>query len=159
MGSAPTGTHIPACLPCLPGCPPSQAVNLHRGALPGPPCILHSCPACPPRCPPLQVYCLDCQFINEMPKFIAGSLQALSAMVQVRARAALLVRIRAALGGAPVHSTPAVDCLVGPPGGCFPALQLELPHVNVLTKVDLCKDKVGGCCRATQCAPAALLVK
>eukprot|EP00891_Asterochloris_glomerata_P001868 jgi/Astpho2/1868/e_gw1.00038.223.1_t len=46
------------------------------------------------------VYCLDCQFITETPKFIAGSLQALSAMVQ-----------------------------------------LELPHVNVLTKVDLLSDK------------------
>lgn len=49
-----------------------------------------------------QVYCLDAQFVGEMGKFVAGSLQALSAMVQ-----------------------------------------LELPHVNVLTKVDLCKDKVG----------------
>lgn len=47
------------------------------------------------------VYCLDCQFISETPKFIAGSLQALAAMVQ-----------------------------------------LELPHVNVLTKVDLIADKV-----------------
>ena len=47
------------------------------------------------------VYCLDCQFISETPKFIAGSLQALAAMVQ-----------------------------------------LELPHVNVLTKVDLVADKV-----------------
>ena len=42
------------------------------------------------------VYCLDCQFIAEVSKFVAGSLQALSAMVL-----------------------------------------LELPHVNVLTKVDL----------------------
>jgi GTPase SAR1 family protein len=48
------------------------------------------------------VYCLDSQFTSEMPKFIAGTLQALSAMVQ-----------------------------------------LELPHVNVLTKADLCKDKQG----------------
>jgi hypothetical protein len=48
------------------------------------------------------VYCLDSQFISEMPKFIAGTLSALSAMVQ-----------------------------------------LELPHVNVLTKVDMCKNKVG----------------
>lgn len=47
------------------------------------------------------VYCLDCQFVSETPKFIAGSLQALAAMVQ-----------------------------------------LELPHVNVLTKVDLVADKV-----------------
>lgn len=47
------------------------------------------------------VYCLDSQFISEAPKFIAGSLQALAAMVH-----------------------------------------LELPHVNVLTKVDLCEDKV-----------------
>lgn len=46
------------------------------------------------------VYCLDSQFIAEMPKFIAGSLNALSAMVQ-----------------------------------------LELPHVNVLTKVDMCTNK------------------
>lgn len=50
-----------------------------------------------------QIYCLDSQFAAEPPKFVAGCLQALSAMVQ-----------------------------------------LELPHVNVLTKVDLCKDKVGG---------------
>lgn len=42
------------------------------------------------------VYCLDCQFVSEVSKFVAGSLQALSAMVL-----------------------------------------LELPHVNVLTKVDL----------------------
>ena len=48
------------------------------------------------------MYCLDSQFISEMPKFIAGTLSALSAMVQ-----------------------------------------LELPHVNVLTKVDMCKNKVG----------------
>lgn len=54
-------------------------------------------------CLSLQVYCLDVQFVAEMPKFIAGSMSALSAMVQ-----------------------------------------LELPHVNVLTKMDLCKDKVGG---------------
>jgi hypothetical protein len=38
-----------------------------------------------------------------MPKFVAGTLSALSAMVQ-----------------------------------------LELPHINVLTKVDMCKNKVGG---------------
>ena len=49
-----------------------------------------------------QVYCLDVQFVAEMPKFIAGCMTALSAMVQ-----------------------------------------LELPHVNVLTKMDLCKNKVG----------------
>ena len=42
------------------------------------------------------VYCLDAQFASDGPKFVAGALQALSAMVQ-----------------------------------------LELPHVNVLTKVDL----------------------
>lgn len=42
------------------------------------------------------IYCLDAQFAADGPKFVAGSLQALSAMVQ-----------------------------------------LELPHVNVLTKVDL----------------------
>lgn len=51
----------------------------------------------------LQVYCLDSQFVAEMPKFVAGTLSALSAMVQ-----------------------------------------LELPHINVLTKVDLIKNKVGG---------------
>ena len=50
------------------------------------------------------MYCLDCQFVSEMSKFVAGSLQALSAMVL-----------------------------------------LELPHVNVLTKVDLltADSKVG----------------
>ncbi len=42
------------------------------------------------------VYCLDAQFASDGPKFVAGALQALSAMVQ-----------------------------------------LELPHVNVLTKCDL----------------------
>jgi len=47
------------------------------------------------------VYCLDSQFINEANKFIAGSLQALSAMVQ-----------------------------------------LEVPHISLLTKVDLMQDKV-----------------
>ncbi|KAK9814787.1 hypothetical protein WJX72_011474 [[Myrmecia] bisecta] len=46
------------------------------------------------------VYCLDSQFVTEVPKFVAGALQALSAMVL-----------------------------------------LELPHVNVLTKVDLIRDK------------------
>lgn len=42
------------------------------------------------------VYCTDCQFVGDPTKFIAGSLQAMAAMVQ-----------------------------------------LELPHVNLLTKVDL----------------------
>ena len=42
------------------------------------------------------VYCVDSQFVSEIAKFVAGSLQALSAMVL-----------------------------------------LELPHLNVLTKVDL----------------------
>ncbi|KAL6775988.1 hypothetical protein ACKKBG_A19345 [Auxenochlorella protothecoides x Auxenochlorella symbiontica] len=46
------------------------------------------------------VYCMDSQFVAEPPKFIAGCLSALSAMVQ-----------------------------------------LELPHVNMLTKVDLVQDK------------------
>ena len=45
------------------------------------------------------VYCLDSQFADEMPKYIAGCLAALSAMVQ-----------------------------------------LELPHVNVLTKMDRCQN-------------------
>lgn len=53
----------------------------------------------------MQVYCLDVQFASEMPKFIAGCMNALSAMVQ-----------------------------------------LELPHVNVLTKMDLCKNKVQKWC-------------
>ena len=47
------------------------------------------------------VFCLDCHFISDSAKFIAGCFQALSAMVT-----------------------------------------LELPHVNVLTKVDLLDDKV-----------------
>lgn len=47
-----------------------------------------------------QVYCVDSQFVGETPKFIAGCLAALSAMVQ-----------------------------------------LELPHVNILTKVDLVPDR------------------
>lgn len=46
----------------------------------------------------VSVYCLDSQFADEVPKYIAGCLSALSAMVQ-----------------------------------------LELPHVNVLTKMDICK--------------------
>ena len=46
------------------------------------------------------VYTVDCQFVGDPTKFIAGSLQAMSAMVQ-----------------------------------------LELPHVNVLTKVDLLGDE------------------
>ena len=46
------------------------------------------------------VYCLDSQFADELPKYIAGCLSALSAMVQ-----------------------------------------LELPHVNVLTKMDMCQKK------------------
>ena len=48
----------------------------------------------------VAVYCLDSQFAAEVPKYIAGCLSALSAMVQ-----------------------------------------LELPHVNVFTKMDLCKNK------------------
>lgn len=48
----------------------------------------------------VAVYCLDSQFADEVPKYIAGCLSALSAMVQ-----------------------------------------LELPHVNVLTKMDLSKNK------------------
>ena len=47
------------------------------------------------------VYCLDVNFVTDISKFIAGVLQATSAMVQ-----------------------------------------LELAHVNVLTKVDLMEDKV-----------------
>lgn len=46
------------------------------------------------------VYCLDCQFVSEAPKFVAGALQALSAMAL-----------------------------------------LEVPHVNLLTKVDLLADE------------------
>lgn len=53
-----------------------------------------------PLCPPTQVYCMDSQFVAETPKFVAGCLAALSAMVQ-----------------------------------------LELPHVNMLTKVDLVADR------------------
>lgn len=56
-------------------------------------------PLCPAAC--AQVYCMDAQFVAEPPKFVAGCLSALSAMVQ-----------------------------------------LELPHVNMLTKVDLVQDKV-----------------
>ena len=47
------------------------------------------------------VYCLDVNFVTDISKFVAGVLQATSAMVQ-----------------------------------------LELAHVNVLTKVDLMEDKV-----------------
>lgn len=46
------------------------------------------------------VYCTDCQFVGDPTKFIAGSLQAMAAMVQ-----------------------------------------LELPHMNLLTKVDLLGDE------------------
>lgn len=46
------------------------------------------------------VYCLDAQFTSETPKFIAGCLSCLSAMVQ-----------------------------------------LEVPHISILTKMDLCKNK------------------
>eukprot|EP00199_Chlamydomonas_sp_CCMP681_P006572 CAMPEP_0119104244 /NCGR_PEP_ID=MMETSP1180-20130426/2502_1 /TAXON_ID=3052 ORGANISM="Chlamydomonas cf sp, Strain CCMP681" /NCGR_SAMPLE_ID=MMETSP1180 /ASSEMBLY_ACC=CAM_ASM_000741 /LENGTH=280 /DNA_ID=CAMNT_0007088943 /DNA_START=107 /DNA_END=946 /DNA_ORIENTATION=- len=46
------------------------------------------------------VYCLDAHFITDVPKYIAGAMQALSAMVK-----------------------------------------LELPHVNVLTKMDICESK------------------
>eukprot|EP01024_Parvocaulis_polyphysoides_P072646 TRINITY_DN9234_c0_g1_i1.p3 TRINITY_DN9234_c0_g1~~TRINITY_DN9234_c0_g1_i1.p3 ORF type:complete len:161 (-),score=23.93 TRINITY_DN9234_c0_g1_i1:118-600(-) len=46
------------------------------------------------------VYCLDCHFMTDSSKFIAGCFQALSAMVS-----------------------------------------LELPHVNVLTKMDICPIK------------------
>ena len=46
------------------------------------------------------VYCLDCHFVTEAPKYIAGCMQALAAMVK-----------------------------------------LELPHVNLLTKMDLLDDR------------------
>ncbi|KAL6749512.1 GPN-loop GTPase [Haematococcus lacustris] len=46
------------------------------------------------------VYCLDAHFVTDVSKFIAGALQALSAMVK-----------------------------------------LELPHVNILTKMDICESK------------------
>lgn len=46
------------------------------------------------------VYCLDCHFVTEASKYIAGALQALAAMVK-----------------------------------------LELPHVNVLTKMDICESR------------------
>ncbi|GBF90441.1 hypothetical protein Rsub_03437 [Raphidocelis subcapitata] len=46
------------------------------------------------------VYCLDCHFVTEAPKYIAGAMQALAAMVK-----------------------------------------LELPHINLLTKMDLCEDR------------------
>ena len=48
----------------------------------------------------VAVYCLDSQFAAEVPKYIAGCLSCLSAMVQ-----------------------------------------LEVPHISVLTKMDLCKNK------------------
>lgn len=51
----------------------------------------------------VAVYCLDVQFASDGPKFVAGALQALSAMVQ-----------------------------------------LELPHVNLLTKVDLLAEDSKG---------------
>ncbi len=47
------------------------------------------------------MYCLDCHFITDIPKFVSGCMAALAAMVH-----------------------------------------LELPHVSVLTKMDLCPDKV-----------------
>ena len=49
------------------------------------------------------VYCLDCQFLTDVPKFVSGALQALAAMVH-----------------------------------------LGLPHVNLMTKMDLCPIKVSG---------------
>ena len=56
------------------------------------------------------MYCVDSQFMTDAPKYVAGSLQALSTMVT-----------------------------------------LEVPHVNLLTKVDLLPDKVtlkfSGACR------------
>lgn len=67
------------------------------------------------------VYCVDSQFMTDAPKFVAGSLQALSTMVT-----------------------------------------LEVPHVNLLTKVDLLPDKVSfnfsRVCRfqANECAYAHL---
>lgn len=69
----------------------------------GPPCPYCRRWCCAAIAAVLQVYCLDSQFAAEMPKFIAGCMSALSAMVQ-----------------------------------------LELPHVNVFTKMDLCKNKVRG---------------
>ena len=55
------------------------------------------------------VYCLDAQFASDGAKFVAGALQALSAMVQ-----------------------------------------LELPHINVLTKVDLLSEESKASCLVLQ---------
>ncbi|KAJ9513782.1 hypothetical protein QJQ45_015526 [Haematococcus lacustris] len=57
------------------------------------------------------VYCLDAHFVTDVSKFIAGALQALSAMVK-----------------------------------------LELPHVNILTKMDICESKAGGRMSGIWCA-------
>ena len=62
------------------------------------------------------VYCLDSQFVSEMSKFVAGSLQALSAMVL-----------------------------------------LELPHVNVLTKVDLLTQESKVCLSTPLCLPSLVI--
>ena len=62
------------------------------------------------------VYCLDAQFASDGAKFVAGALQALSAMVQ-----------------------------------------LELPHINVLTKVDLLSEESKASQPVRHCCTLALI--
>lgn len=135
---------LPTCAPaCLPACLPSASFL----ALPRPPAV-----------PLPQVYCLDSQFTSEMPKFIAGTLQvrwrdwaahrvpgakcSQRGQCKVSGQACLLPRL-------PVHTVIlAADTVLSPappatPQALSAMVQLELPHVNVLTKADLCKDKQG----------------
>lgn len=77
------------------------------------------------------VYCLDSQFVTEANKFIAGSLQVLIAhSMFVNPRLHLdevdLVNVYTDI------SSQALAAMV----------QLEVPHISVLTKVDLLQDKV-----------------
>jgi Conserved hypothetical ATP binding protein len=85
-------------------------------------------------CEPLQVcavYCLDSQFVTEANKFIAGSLQ-------VSMTSQHVVNICASW----IRPASSFRALCVSPQALAAMVQLEVPHISVLTKVDLLQDKV-----------------
>lgn len=79
------------------------------------------------------VYCLDSQFAGDPAKFVAGSLQ-----VGVQ----LLCTHRCCSCKCRLPDVPGYEHLLRLAVQALSAMvQLEVPHVNVLTKMDLCKNK------------------
>lgn len=77
------------------------------------------------------MYCLDAQFSEEASKYVAGSLNALTAMV----RDVLVVASFRAISHLDISFH--VFCFLPR------QVNIELPHVNVLTKLDLVRGAQG----------------